>query len=617
MHARNRRRLDKFLICGGAAAVGAVAVVGGLIGDNERIQQMWVSAEVQPDGSARVVEVIDYDFGSLARNKHGIYRVIPGLTTADQITVTSDAPDDVSVASAFVEGESAVNVRIGNPAQTVSGEHRYMIEYRLPDVMTDEGVDWDAIGTAWEVPIERAEIHLAAPVDFPDPQCFVGGVGSTDRCDVRQTEPGRLTVEHGGLDDHEGLSLEARSGSRLDATPGLPGPPLEAPDDPGTGLLPPGGTAVAALVVAALPTVAVIRRAGRERMAPGGAADAAFAGQGGPPGGPGDGPGGAGGVPPGPWAAPGAGAGPAGAPAAEVLVDHEELAALATTEFAPPEGLTPAQGGIVLTERVQREHKTAWLIQAAIDGAVELEDRGANKFNLVRKGPGTPEQARFLDRAFGKRQRITLGTYDKRFAKAWAKLDGDLELWRKDSGLWDERAGARRIPALVLGIVVGVIGTGLVGLGGLGANRWGAGWLALVAIGGLVAGAGITTAITSWELRVRTAAGSAAWLRVESFRRFLAASEAYHAEEAAKRGLLREYTAWAVALGEIDRWSRAVKASTAIPEDAGLGYVHMAPQLVTSTTRTATAPSSSGGGGGGGFSGSVGGGAGGGGGGSW
>jgi uncharacterized membrane protein len=104
-------------------------------------------------------------------------------------------------------------------------------------------------------------------------------------------------------------------------------------------------------------------------------------------------------------------------------------------------------------------------------------------------------------------------------------------------------------------------------------------------------------------------------LRVESFRRFLAGSEAYHAEEAAKRGLLREYTAWAVAVGEIDRWARAVSASSAIPQDAGMSYVHMAPLLAASTSSASTAPSSSSSGGGGG--GSVGGGGGGGGGGSW
>jgi uncharacterized membrane protein YgcG len=106
-------------------------------------------------------------------------------------------------------------------------------------------------------------------------------------------------------------------------------------------------------------------------------------------------------------------------------------------------------------------------------------------------------------------------------------------------------------------------------------------------------------------------------VRVESFRRFLAESEAYHAEEAAKRGVLREYTAWAVAVGEIDRWQRAVAAASIAPQTAGLSYAYMAPLLLSSTTSTATPPSSSGGGGGGFGGGSVGGGAGGGGGGSW
>lgn len=115
---------------------------------------------------------------------------------------------------------------------------------------------------------------------------------------------------------------------------------------------------------------------------------------------------------------------------------------------------------------------------------------------------------------------------------------------------------------------------------------------------------------------MRTPKGSGTWLRVESFRRFLAQSEGYHAEEAAKRGVLREYTAWAVAVGEIDRWERAVGAAGAIPESAGLGYVHMAPVLAASTQSSATAPSSSSSSGGGG-GGSVGGGGGGGGGGSW
>jgi Predicted membrane protein (DUF2207) len=225
----------------------------------------------------------------------------------------------------------------------------------------------------------------------------------------------------------------------------------------------------------------------------------------------------------------------------------------------------------------------------------------------------------FRDAPFG--TELELGSYDRGFATGWATLGHRLESWRETSGLWDARADGRRLAARVLGILGAVVGVvAAAGGGALAANR-GAGWLWLAAAGGLLAGAGLATALRAWELHVRTPAGSAVWLRVESFRRFLAESEAYHAEEAARRGVLREYTAWAIAVGEIDRWSRAVQAASIPPTVAGMSYVYMGPLLLASTTSTATAPSSSGGGGGGfsgGFGGgSVGGGAGGGGGGSW
>ena len=62
-------------------------------------------------------------------------------------------------------------------------------------------------------------------------------------------------------------------------------------------------------------------------------------------------------------------------------------------------------------------------------------------------------------------------------------------------------------------------------------------------------------------MRVRTPAGSGLWLPVKSFRRFLAESEAHHVQDAANHGLLLHYTAWAVALGEADRWTGAVAGS--------------------------------------------------------
>ena len=129
------------------------------------------------------------------------------------------------------------------------------------------------------------------------------------------------------------------------------------------------------------------------------------------------------------------------------------------------------------------------------------------------------------------------------------------------------------------------------------------------AVGAVILGAALGTLVSSYELLVRTETGSAMWLRIESFRRFLENSEARHVDEAAERGVLRQYTAWAVALGESKAWSDAVDDATrGNPElrstlARDLAFVHVGSSIVRASNTASTAPSSSGSGG---FSGGVG-----------
>jgi hypothetical protein len=604
MRTTSRRRLDTAVVAGGSLAIGAVALVGAVVGDTERVERLWTSAALTGDGSAHVTEVIDYDFGSL-NDKQGIFRVVPDVSPDAPITVDSpDAPDAIQVTPETTNGRDGARIRIGDPDVTVSGRHRYRIDYPLPGVARGTTLDWEAVGTGWEVGIDEAEIHVVAPFELRDATCSVGVTGSQGGCDVTEVAPGHLTTTVKDLDPGEGVSIEARTGSDLATPPAALEPPASPPNDPGRGLALPAGTAAAAALLAGGSAGWLVRRAGRDRVGVGGPADAA-------------------------WAGP-------DASTSWTRVDEKELEAMATTEFAPPAELDPPHGGIVLTEEVRPEHKVAWLIQMAIDGTVDIGPNGANgagrggtgawmprtdgdDLRLIRTGHGTADNAAILDTAFAGRDALDLGSYDSNFARAWRHLQGQLLAWRDTSGMWDPGGGARKTTARVLGTIGVLAGAVGAGAGGALANQQGPAWLVLAALGGAVAGAGLAAAMRAWELRVRTPAGSAAWLRVESFRRFLAGSEAYHAEEAAKRGVLREYTAWAVAVGEIDRWQRAVSEASIAPETAGLAYAYMAPLLLSSTTSAATAPSSSGGGGfGGGFGGGgVGGGAGGGGGGSW
>jgi hypothetical protein len=583
MQPRGRRRLDAVLLGAGALAAGGVTAIGGIAGDAERVTGMWVGAALSPDGTATVTEVIDYDFG-LAAEKHGIFRTIPGLGLEDPVEVASaSAPSGIADRSPIVTGgEPGIELKIGDPDTTINGRHRYQIDYRHRGLVDGTGtLRWDAVGTEWSVDVGQTEVHVVAPWAFAGLTCSKGRTGDEGGCELTQPEPGHLVASTGTLHSGEGITITAQRGADLAAAPTLPAPPLDAPPDPGAGLAMPAGAAAVAALGASAATSATVRRAGRERVSTGGVAEAAWA----------DG----------------------GGPSAEVRVDSEDLAGMATTEFAPPEGLEPAMGGVILAESVQPEHKVAWLIEAAISGAVELVEVDGKAVTLIRRHGGPPHVQGPLDRMFAGRSEITLGKYDPAFAAGWGEIDTQLQAWQRSSGLWDPAGDRRRLLVRVLGGLAAVAGGLGAALFGALANRYGEAWIAGVALAALVAGAGLAAAIRGWELRVRTPQGSGQWLRVESFRRFLAASEAHHAEEAAKRGVLREYTAWAVAVGEIDRWERAVSASSAIPQQAGLGYVHLAPVLASSATSASTAPSSSGGGGGG----SVGGGGGGGGGGSW
>ena len=581
VRTRSRRRLDIGLLSLGGVVIAGGAAIGAFAGNTEHIQSYWSGAELRSDGTAAITEVIDYDFGSTL-DKHGIYRDVKDLDPNARIEVSSPgAPDDLLITSAPADSPSfpATRLRIGNPDQTVSGAQRYVISYDLDTLIAGSAVAWNAIGPEWSVPIKHVTVELAAPFQLDGVVCQQGGAGSTSTCEISQPEPGHLVATPGSLDANEGITIRATVGAPLAAAPALS--PPTGPIDPGngTGLLPPAGVALAGALVGAFPASRWVRRRGRERVGVGGAADAA-------------------------WATDST---------SERLVDSDQLASLATIEFAPPNELSPAQGGVLLTEDVKPHHKVAWLITEAIAGTLAIDQTDGKRVELRRLGFGSPDAVPVLDAMFAGRDEITLGRYDKNFASGWSQLGSGLSRWMKTSGLWDPAGDRRRLVVRLVGIAAVLIGL-LVTVGGAAlAARSGPAWLIGVAAGALLAGIGLASAVRAWELRVRTPLGSGLWLRVESFRRFLAESEAYHAEQAAARGVLREYTAWAVAVGEIDRWTHAMASAADLPDRSALTYAYLYPVLVSSTASASTAPSSSGGGGGGG----VGGGGGGGGGGSW
>jgi Predicted membrane protein (DUF2207) len=580
MRIRTHRRLDMVLLLIGVLLVGGAAVIGAVVGDGERITGLWAGAAIGSDGRAGVVEVIDYDFG--AKQRHGIFRDVPGLSDNAQVAVSSaTAPGDMTLENIGY----AVRIRIGDPSRTISGRHRYKIAYALNGVAPGGRLAWDAVGTEWPVGIGNVEVDVVAPFEFEGARCVQGEAGSQRRCDLAQPEPGHLVATIRTLPAGHGATLYATGGRRLESAPPLSVPSSWLPADATSGATRAGLVAVAVALVAAAVTSWLVRLAGRERVARGGRGDAGWAGT-----------------------------------AMEARVDAEKLGSLATVEFSPPAGLTPAQGGIVLAEAVGQNQQVAWLIGAATDGYLDIEQAGEEVTLVRRSRRDESSVSRTLDTLFGARERLTLGAYDPCFAAALREVGDELKAWQRTSGLWDAAGDLRRKLAGVLGMVLAVGGLVIAGLGGAMANRWSWVWLAVAAWGALLAGAGLAAVVRGWELRIRTPLGCEQWLRVESFRRFLAGPQAYHLEEPAKQGMLGQYTAWAVAVGEIDTWSRVVAATACCANDpVGRRYSNMAPYLPPATRSSMVEPSSSGSSsdGAGGGSGGSGGGEGGGGGGSW
>ena len=577
MKVTTKRRLSVVVIGLGALGIGASAAFGSIAGDPERIAATEIHVKVASDGSARIDEMIDYDFGS-ASGKHGIFRDVPGLTESSDVEVSSDAPDQF-----VLLGD---RIKIGDPTETIAGRHRYDISYTLPDIAPGGKVAFNGVGAGWDVPITKATIIIVGPYDWSGLRCDQGATGNVGGCVVRQVEPGRLEVTVRDLDAHEGVSIYADQAKPIVAASTMPAfAPLPADDSPGVAT--PFEVAAVCALVAGLVAAFLVRRAGTEWVGGVGAADAAFPST----------------LPPPPGAVratpdPSLGA---------QRIDQTKLAEMATVEFAPPTGVSAPHGGVILDETVKPNHKVAWLIEAVSAGSVSFDETTGTQRLIRTDAPDRPLPPA-LAMAFGGRPVIELGKYDPTFAGGWTQLGVEMEAWRVGSGLWDPAGERRRKGAVVGGILAALAGVALTFFGAF------SGAIALVAFGAIVAGGGLGAAFRSWELRVRTPMGSALWLRVESFRRFLHDSEVQHVDWAVQNGLLRQYTAWAVAVGEIDHWEKAVRGSTLANsvDPMGTRMVYFAPSLSHATSSASTAPSSSGGGGGG-----VGGGGGGGGGGSW
>ncbi|MCB0956182.1 MAG: DUF2207 domain-containing protein, partial [Ilumatobacter sp.] len=310
-----------------------------------------------------------------------------------------------------------------------------------------------------------------------------------------------------------------------------------------------------------------------------------------------------------------------------LLMSDSAMEDFVTTEFVPPPSMTPWEGAMLLRERVDNQTVEAWYATQIAKEALVLQPGSPA---TLAAGPklqmlGGEDRARLNALVSGSTPTITLDKYQPRLASLTAKVRKAQIAKAKKSNWWEKFPPGSQVhfPPAIMGVFA------LAALGVVLAV-W-AGWRQHVLVAfGVALGGTMAVAMAAYLplLPVRSVQGSALAIRVESFRRFLLASEGKHVDWAWQQGILREYTAWAVALGAADAWGRALAASTIPPPQMSQFTAPLLAHTYWSSLQTSSRmPSSnsgsggSGGWGGGGFSGfsggSVGGGGGGGSSGSW
>jgi len=163
----NSRSLLHVVVLGCSLSLGCLPQVAFA----EIISSFDVTASISPDRTVLVQEAIKYDF--LQAERHGIERVIPirsernGGTYGLRLTVQDVARDARAEPYTQSTANGSLTLRIGNPKQTISGSHVYSIRYatdRAINFFPDhDELYWNVTGNEWYMPIEQASFSIQLP----------------------------------------------------------------------------------------------------------------------------------------------------------------------------------------------------------------------------------------------------------------------------------------------------------------------------------------------------------------------------------------------------------------------------------------------------------------------
>jgi len=551
---------------------------------------------VNPDGTIHVDETYQWDFGT--RNGLGFYRdLVQALGYGPDptkyrvyrysnyaISSPSGAPAEV-----WVERDWGDTIRLaaGAPdgsSDTRTGLQTYVLSYDIDGALN--AIRGDAtVGDRDELywnnftdianPFERVTVTVTGPADVIDVACYQGPTGSTTPCGEYTSAGPTATFTGTALGVGDGISVVAAwpAGTFADIAPILEDMPEDGSVDGGGSGIPatePGPVLAALLGVSAfvarypipvaLLWLAVLGAliwarlsAGRDRYYVGLPLGLL--------------PAGGGTATPGMTTAPGL----TTAPEAKLWRNPP-----VTVQFTPPQGLTPAEGGLLLEEQTDNSFFAATMVDLAVRGYITIETAGTGftgkpndwRLNWNPAAPDTavlrPYERRALEDVFeGRRSRLfsdLRGEFAgnlRTFHKGVTSISDDRQYFRTRGlvGTRTRSGGFNFVVPLFFAIfffnAVGASMFTAVSSITTGESLF----PLLIAAFGAVASLVVMFLSTRKAAHARTAYGRAVYEQVRGFRQYLATADAHQLRWEEGQDIFSRYLPWAMVFGVADRWA--------------------------------------------------------------
>jgi uncharacterized membrane protein len=535
--------------------------------------------ELRQDGKAVVEETIAVDFR--LNSKHGIFREIPETfldrnnnrlkTTISPISVT----DEFGTPYQYEQSRSSrlMRLKIGDPNQTITGAHTYVLSYEIEDVInffdTHDEFYWNVTGNEWPVPIGSTTVQITAPSMPVDTICYTGYTGSRTSGCTTDTADEVVIAKADGLSAGEGLTMAVSYPAGSFHRPSTTEQVWKVLKHNWGYFIP---------VISLLGLFGLYWQEGRDRYYVSHFAKTDEARL--------------------PLFAP------------RILKDT----------YYPPKEVTAAEAGVIVDETVHNQDIAAILISLANKGAITITDEGKKKYRFNRTGKSVAlkrYEQEFMDGMFGSADEVKLSDLKYSFTTTANKVRQQLYSTLTDEKYFVARPDRVRTLYAICGIALIFLGFKLMAAGQM--MIWG------ISVGIGVMISGVLVLLFTRSMPRRTAKGRRVLEEVLGLKRVIELG-AYRQEIFEKHNYFTEILPFAIAFGLTKQWAKAVEQLSIPKPEWYNGQGHFSSSdfsrsmndLSKTSASTLTAVKSSASSGRSGFSGgSSGGGFGGGGGGSW